>query len=670
MSESTTTETVGLRTSALEGAARDTGLHRLAWPLAHGLVFAAALALMRILIHWAASPFRADMAYKLGVVLGLGWAVLSGTILGLPQARRMGDLRGRLVSSLLTAVGFVMTSMSSHYHAVFNRLPGVESLAPLYDPETLRFSTSSHWPWWLVVLEVIVPVVVVFVLTPRVAGRMRRWLEEPVLRRRTLWALALLPVLSLASVLAGQGQLRYGALPPLAHMLLSSRPLDPARDNPLQVVGRVPSAPDPAVVFRVQEALGVQDPGPVVSPVYPLCRPPGIHSTVAHPRSVILLILESVGEREMAMEYQRRTLMGRLQAIATRSVHFTNFHAQGDRSAQALVGILSGIPAPTHRRLLLHKPMVNLMGLPADLERAGYETVYMHGSDLSFEQQRQYLQMVGFGDIHEPDLTGVGQTQGWGVPDGEMLELLQEWIDSREGRGLYFATLFTISTHDPYAIPVDEAGDLPGNREFDRFARSLEYLDRSLGRFWQWYVEEEMDRGTILVITGDHAPRLPHPGDPMRTNTGELEYRFEVPLIIAGLTDEERLQASRVVERAGGHLDIPQTILGMLGIQSCGCYQGRDLLDQDDPWPERRMVVSTAGEQLEFFYIHQGKKRWMLNTRNEELKLHDPSIDPLLRTDLLAASQKSAPTIREFVRAYFRLGRYLNYGDRYSPLTY
>ncbi len=640
---------------------------RIARPLAFGILFALLVVLIKIAVHSIASPFRADFGYKLGVLMGFGLALVSGVVFGLPMLARQRRTGMRALSSALAAAWFAMAAISAHYHAVFNRLAGVETLGFVNNPGPLRFSMSSHWPAWLAAFEVVVPAVVLFGLAPGMANWLRRRLEDPVRRKLVMWLCALAVLTSLVTALAGRGQIRYGVLPPLVNLASTSKLPDQVSSR-LDPVIRASAVPDPALVREIQQELGVEEPGPPLSHMYPYCRPDLYETEPANQRSVILLILESVGTREMMLEHAGRPLMPNLRRLADRSVLFRKFYAQGDRSSQALVAIMSGIPAPTHRRLFSHAPLVNLRGLPADLEAAGVDTIYFHGSDLGFEQQRSYLKMIGMGTLSEPTPKELRDSGGWGLPDGEVLGRLEHWVDARQPEdGPYMATLFTLTSHDPYELPAGEVPAVPGMGQFNKFASILAYMDRELGSFFEWYEKTEMPRGTVLLITGDHVPRLPHPGDRLRTNTGEFEYRFEVPLIVAGLSRDDMSAARELAGRTAGQLDIPQTVLGLMGMATSGCYQGRDLLDDTEPWPIGRKVVSMAGEQLEFFYIHEGNLRWMANTRTDTLMLHDVDADPGLMTNLLSKDDHRAQGIWRFVHDYMDLGRYLNLGNRFSP---
>jgi glycerophosphoryl diester phosphodiesterase len=448
--------------------------------------------------------------------------------------------------------------------------------------------------------------------------------------------------------MVGTGSFRQGAQSPFAVALRNWEP-----EKPLATADETARPDVPAIGERVVEVVQTRLAVPAPEPddlIYPYCRRDEEGAADGlRPRNVIILILESIGMRELELP-----AMKNLRAIAADGTSFERFFASGAQSSQGTVSIFSGIPAATHRQLLLRTPLRRLDGFANDLRSRGFRTAYFHGSDLSFEQQRTYLHAVGFEELYEPDLAKDDRI-GWGLPDGVMLDRLRSWLEEDEAPAL--AALFSVSTHDPYELPAS-APTAKGSDPWSKFKASLEYLDEELGRFYRWYVEHEYPKGTLLFITGDHMPRLPHPGDPPQTSTGELEYRFRVPLIAVGRGIEREVRSE-----LGGHLDVGSTVLGSLGWDRHGCYQGRNLLG--DP-ATGRWIPSVAGELMNFLFIHDGDERWTVDFKEGTLRRFNWRNDPHFERALPnAAASDRASKVRRFAEAYLQLGGYLNGLDRY-----
>ncbi len=633
--------------------ARVDALMKKAEALAFTLAYGIATSVIAISVHLTWSPFAGDHGYHFGSLLGIGTSFVLGSLFSLPWSYGKRGL-----SLALASIGFMITASASHYHAVFNRLPSWRALEQLTEGG-VGASVSANAPTMVLALEVIFGVIFVALATRRVAPL----LEE---RARPIGiAMIVFAVAGLAAWGLGEGTFATGASdralallrPPPALPALPTAPT--VVDADATVADEAPPTPTvPAqAVELVRSKMGMD--GSALNATHPLCREtlPSASVPLA-PRSVILLILESVSNREMALEP-----MVNLRRIASDGVSFSRFSAAGDRSSQALVGIFSSIPAETHRRILKHAPLADLAGMAAEF--GGHERAYFHGSDLSFEQQRAYLRSAGYraDEIIEPEIA-TDTRLGWGTPDGVMFDRVQRFMEARERAA--FATFFTISSHDPFVLPEDE-GQASGSR-FERFTASLAYLDRELGEFYDWYLANERDKGTLLVITGDHAPPLPHDGDPAETSTGELEYRFRVPFIVVG---SEREASEAITQRTAGHLDIAPTIYAELGRseqanRSGTCHAGRDLFAED--FPDDRWVVSMAGEQLEWMFVHNGATRWGGHLGRRQLTAFDVERDPLFRS---ALPMPPPADLQNFVPAYLMFNGHMNQFNAYfaTPST-
>ena len=595
---------------------------------------------LRAVVHQAWSSFGEDHGYLIGLALGSGAAWLLGLVVGLPIVSKSS----RWVAYLLTALILLGFSAAAHYHAVFNRLPTGHTISTSFlTSKDLGTSFSANAPLLWATAEVLLGLLMIRLVYPRLAKLFESAARNGVWRTVLITGLLAWVALGIHQQFNASTPHHQGALSPLKAALEGWDPF-----SNTEVAAR--TAPNTSTLTRLQGAMAVPDATPSDAR-YPYCRP-DTGSAVEKKPNIILLILEGIDSRDAALPQ-----MPNLQRIANEGVSFDNFFASGAHSSQAMVSIFSGIPPETHRRILSHAPLHTLEGFPADLKRNGYETAYFHGSDLSFEQQRAYLTMVGFEKIIEPHPLK-DKRLGWGLPDHVMFERLRDWIETRDNDRPFLAILFTISTHDPYIIPSSEPQAKNDDR-FSKLAASLAYLDRELGKFYEWYKRDELSKNTILVITGDHSSHTPHPADPPITSTGELEGRFNVPFIVVG---SDRTPASTSIP--GGHFDIPTTVLGMLGWQRRGCYQGRDLFETG---PVGRLIPSIAGGQLQLFFVHDGPYRWMVDFSQKVTSVFNRTADPGFENDLIASMSSRRPMIEAFARDYLKTGAYLNKNGYFAP---
>jgi glycerophosphoryl diester phosphodiesterase/arylsulfatase A-like enzyme len=622
---------------------------------------AASSVVIRALVYVATSPFPVDPRYILGCVEGAGVDALLASLVAAPI---LVGVRTGVASIPLATLFLLGSAAGAHYHAMFQRLPARSTLAYLRELHALGSSIRAHTPLWLLALESLLPALLGFVVARQVAPRLARAL--PAGRRAGGLGLLLAAAVlgSLARAKRAQGQEYYGAIGPWIHVLrVEAEPSLAPPPGPPRANGHGRD-----LVAGLLTAIGSGNAGPALDPAFPFCMRPRPAQGSPTGRSVILLILESVDARSLALEIEGKRVMPNLARIAADGVAHPHFFATGHQSAHAMTALFAGIPATPFRALLQHAPLAHVQGFPRVLRDAGYLTAYLHGSDLSFEQQREFLGQIGFDRIVEPSPLSDAPRYGWGLPDGVLLGQLSLLVDEQRRahpEQPYLASAFTVSTHDPYELPPEHQRRFRGGTEFVRFAESLDYLDGELGRFYEWFRREELPRGTLLVVTGDHAPRVPFPGDPADASTGEFEYRFQVPFLVVGLDAETRARAQSAADGlAGGQQDVPATLLAALGLPPLPCEQGRSLLDGGVP--SQRFVPSVAGETLEFVYAHEARRRFMLTLGSGRLVEFDLESDPTLRHDLAPGDPRSAD-VRRLLTDYLGVMRYAVENDRFAP---
>jgi phosphoglycerol transferase MdoB-like AlkP superfamily enzyme/glycerophosphoryl diester phosphodiesterase len=398
--------------------------------------------------------------------------------------------------------------------------------------------------------------------------------------------------------------------------------------------------------------------------------------------SIIILILESVGNKELFSEKEGRALMPNLRSIAKDNLFFENTYAAGTKSNQVLPSLFAGVLPQTHRNILWREPLPTITGLPERLRAKQYRTAYFHGSDLSFEQQREFLQMVGFEEIFDYDHDLEQSVAGWGYDDATMLSVMTNWIlGLGEEERPYLSTLFTLSTHDPFTLPRswnplwrDHANHLDANQtwqdgisvkeRFERFQESLYFLDYHLGEFYNWYLNEEKPKGTILVLLGDHAPSIYNEAPDIQGR----HMRFSVPLIIAGLhPDLERNYRSYTGRRASQY-DIPATLTRLLGLVPLPSDQGLDLFMSSEDWPDNRIVYAVGGQNLERIYMWTDECQAAYDRMVKSIKAIDHEVpDGFISSKPEIARAVVKNRLVPFLNALLPLDIYLYNNGAYEP---
>lgn len=602
-----------------------------------------------IILSSHAGNFNIVYLYKilLGSLTEFTIGFLLGAIIFTLKRRILSDIFFIIFVGITVLFGIV----SFHYEAVFGRLPAADLFFYLGEVRYLSPSLHVNLPVPRVVIETGLIMALLYFAV---------WLlRKKANRKFPVWINAVTACIILASVAI---QVRPSLLPdrylwssrqPLLWLAQSMFIKQSYRLKDLKL-----SEKDFAMFRQIH---GMKDNAPVLDPDYPLCTVRRVTDKNGNGRNIILLILEGVNQDVMHAKFDNIELMPNLNKIAAENLMFKNFKAAGTKSAIALPAILSGLPGNPFNNFLWNNPMINMWGLPRELNRNGYLTSYFHGGDLSFEHQREYLRDIGMSEIHEYDPDGGEPVYGWGYDDGDMLQKVEGWVADKQSHGQkYFTTLFTLSTHDPYILPPTWQRRLQGgNKVFREFAETYIYLDQYLGEFYNWY--KKNTDNTLLVITGDHAPHLVNEG----WLANEYGTKFNVPLIIAGLNKNELQHYRKYQDEYGGMSDLPASLLDLLDLPPPNCDLGVSLFRPED-WSRDRMVYSFAGDSLENMYMWLDGRELLLDRVSKQIKEVNPGKKSKLKGKAFTGLAARA---KGYINNMYPIDYYLLKENKYAPLA-
>ena len=142
---------------------------------------------------------------------------------------------------------------------------------------------------------------------------------------------------------------------------------------------------------------------------------------------------------------------------------------------------------------------------------------------------------------------------------------MQEFRELASTGQPFCGTILSVSNHKPYTYPKGRIPEDP-DRKMREFA--VKYSDYALGQFFQAAKKEAFWTNTIFAVVADHGARV----------YGEQSipiHSYEIPLVIGG---PAVVRSPSRVPQLGCSLDVPTTILGLLGRPYETMFFGRDLL--------------------------------------------------------------------------------------------
>jgi hypothetical protein len=288
--------------------------------------------------------------------------------------------------------------------------------------------------------------------------------------------------------------------------------------------------------------------------------------------NVVLLIVESLGLEYLHTISGEPSYMPFMDSLCTRSFVYTRAFANAERSNKSLCALLGGVPSFTDDAFMNTVYAGDPVdGLGTRMKELGYSTAFLHGGINGEYKFDSFSKACGFDDYFGKDEFGDERYYDghWGVYDEEFLQFSADRIGRM--REPFCASIFTLSSHDPFMVPKRYKGRFPkGTSEIHE---SLGYVDMSLRRFFERASREPWYANTLFVITGDHT--FQYNNHPARFSNPAG--RFAVPIIL--FTGNGAFQGRS--ERIAQHLDIMPSILDAVGYEGRITTFGQSLIKRD-----------------------------------------------------------------------------------------
>lgn len=401
---------------------------------------------------------------------------------------------------------------------------------------------------------------------------------------------------------------------------------------------------------RLKEVDWFQDEKELEAAFNPVIRPQA--TGPMNKKNVVILILESFsasysGYLTEIQGERREGYMPFLDSLMQESLVFRHSFANGRLSIDALPSVMCGIPALVESFTLTPYANNDVRGLARELGECGYSSAFYHGA------QRNSLALAGFahkaGFLQEFSRESYGNESDfdgtWGIWDEPFLQYFKDGIGKLPEP--FLATVFTLSSHHPFAVPEQYEGVFePGTMPIHRCIR---YSDYAIRRFFEEARKQPWYQNTLFVITGDHTSRTDAP------EYLTLNGVFTIPILF--YTPDGSLKGLR--EGIAMQLDIKPTVLSYLGYDKPSVSFGCDLLSTAD---EDTYAINYQNGT--YLYYRQG---YQLQFDGEQsIALYHFTEDRLLEKNLLESDPARAAEMEYRLKA---LIQQFNYRLIHNQLT-
>ncbi|MDD3603235.1 MAG: LTA synthase family protein [Sulfurovum sp.] len=294
--------------------------------------------------------------------------------------------------------------------------------------------------------------------------------------------------------------------------------------------------------------------------------------------NVMILMVESLSGKFLESLNGQKGLTPNLDAIAKKSLFFSNFYATGTRTVRGMEAVTLSIP-PTPGRSIVKRPDNHGMFSSGFIfKNKGYETKFIYGGHGYFDNMNEFFSNNGFDIVDRTDFTDEEDTfhTVWGVCDEDLLnKTLKEADASYKAHKPFMNFIMTTSNHRPYDYP-DGKIDIPSHTGRDG---AVKYTDYAIGDFLAKAKKKPWFKNTIFVIVADHCA----------SSAGKSELpldKYHIPMIIYA----PQIIKPQVISKIASQIDIMPTLFGILNWSYESKFYGKDILDNSF---EERAFVGT-----------------------------------------------------------------------------
>ncbi|GAC1477195.1 MAG: LTA synthase family protein [Gemmatimonadaceae bacterium] len=287
----------------------------------------------------------------------------------------------------------------------------------------------------------------------------------------------------------------------------------------------------------------------------------------ARPHNVVIVLEESFGSEFVgALKQRSDTLTPRYDSLITEGTLLAHAYSTGNRTIRALEATSSSLPPLPGVATVRRSQSDGLFTLAELLRSRGYQTEFVYGGRALFDGMGHYMLHNGMDRVvDQADYPRDVFRTAWGVADEYIFDKALTEMDAMHGRGRPFFTLvLSVSNHRPYLYPE---GRVPRDPKQKQRANAVQYADYALGRFVRQARSHAWFDNTLFVLMGDHGARV-YGAQELPLPSYEVPILYYAPAFVA---------AGRRVETLTSALDVPPTVMALLGADYESRFFGRDV---------------------------------------------------------------------------------------------
>ena len=294
------------------------------------------------------------------------------------------------------------------------------------------------------------------------------------------------------------------------------------------------------------------------------------HSVLNTPRpNIVLIVLEGFGRTTATTTAEGKAVTPQLDALRQSGVSFENMFANSYRTDRGTVAVMSGHPAHPVASIMKYPQKAHtLPAIASSLKAEGYATSFTYGGDANFTNTASYLYGTGFERITDQKCMHFdAPTAKWGYADDVVCDFFAEEVLQLAGEGKpFFASLLTLSSHEPFEVPFDAFED--------KVLNATAFTDHHVGKMIDRWRNTPAWDNMLVILIADHG--MPYPET---LTTGSIA-RQRIPMIwTGGALKDGGVQIDTFCSQA----DLAATLLAQLGISHKDFTFSHDIFNPQAP---------------------------------------------------------------------------------------
>jgi len=170
--------------------------------------------------------------------------------------------------------------------------------------------------------------------------------------------------------------------------------------------------------------------------------------------------------------------------------------------------------------------------------------------------------------VSDKDLPPAELKSKWGAFDHVVFDRCL--MDSPDNDSLFFKTILTLTSHEPFETPVAPA--FKGDDNDTKFLNSLHYTDSTIGNFIKEAKKRRWWENTLIIIIADHGSSRPGNSEMWEKS------KYHIPMIWLGGALNVH---DTIISRMASQTDLAATLLSQLNMKSDDFEFSKNILATD-----------------------------------------------------------------------------------------